>query len=338
MVSRRVSLRRGSYVAGFGKCLNGEMEVLTRSLLAIAWLLATIVPAMAWTEESVANNDLHGTLTVAAAGEREPVVLIVPGSGPIDRDGNMPGMRNDSLKLLAHGLAERGIGSLRIDKRGIGESKSAALRVEDLRVTNYVDDVISWIDVLRKRPDVSNVFLLGHSEGALIATLAAQKEKVSGLVLLEGAGLPIAEVLARQLAASGVPLALQEQSKRISESLKRGSAVKDVPPELAQLYPPTVQGYLMSWLPLDPAAELAKVTCPVLIVQGTTDFQITFDDAAHLQGASPGARLVAIAGMNHVLKNAPAGRVANLRTYNDANLPLEPRLVPSIVTFVHDHS
>ena len=293
---------------------------------------------MAWTEADIANGGLHGTLILAGNDKPAPVVLILAGSGPVDRDGNLPGRRNDSLKLLAQGLADHGIGSFRIDKRGVGESREAGLREDDLRFNTYVSDAISWLNVISAYHNVSGVFVLGHSEGALVATLAAEKEKnVAGLILVAGPGAPAAQIIARQLSAANVAPVLQTESKRISESLVRGVPVPDVPAQLSALYRPSVQNYLMSWLPLDPVAELSHVACPVLIVQGTTDVQITVDDAHRLEAAAPSARLVVIDGMNHVLKNAPEDRARNLATYSDPHLPLNPDLVPAITSFIRSN-
>ena len=311
-------------------------------ILLAATLLASIVmtsPAWAWTERDVATGAeparLHGTLTLPAGAALASGVLILAGSGPVDRNGNLPGLPNDSLKLLAHALADRGIVSLRVDKRGIGASQAAGPREMDLRVSTYVDDALSWVDVLRAEPLVSRIFLLGHSEGALVATLAAQRTKTAGLILIAGAGEPAGKVIERQLAAAKVPMSLQDASRRIVTALEAGQTVADVPPELAPLFRPSVQPYLSSWLPLDPAAELARVQAPVLIVQGTTDLQVTVADARRLAGAQPEAELVFVEGMNHVLKTASSERAANLAAYADPNLPLSPDLASSVEAFLN---
>ncbi|CCB63559.1 MULTISPECIES: alpha/beta hydrolase [unclassified Hyphomicrobium] len=305
--------------------------------MTVAAFTAISFPAMAWTEQDIVHKGLAGSLIPATGGKPGPMVLILPGSGPVDRDGNAPGMDTDSLKLVARGFADLGISSLRIDKRGVGESYAAGPRVEDLRFGTYVDDAISWLDFLRNRPDVSKLFILGHSEGALVGTLAAKKTRVTGLILLEGAGRPIADVLARQLASAGVSPKLQGISKQITERLEHGVAVPNVPAELVALYQPRVQGYLMSWMPLDPAAELSAVTCPVLIVQGSTDLQVFLDDAHQLSTALPSARLVVISGMNHILKEAPEDRAQNFATYGNSFLPLDPQLLPVLADFVRKH-
>jgi pimeloyl-ACP methyl ester carboxylesterase len=290
--------------------------------------------AATWRERPVRLGDLHGTLTVPDAGDAVAAALILAGSGPVDRDGNLPGTQGDSLKMLAHDLAGRGIPTLRIDKRGIGASKPAALHEEALRLDTYVTDAVSWLDVLQTEGKAARLFLIGHSEGALIATLAARQRPVTGLVLLAGAGEPAAGIVARQLAAAGAPPAVLDASRRVAGALARGETVADVPPELRSLYRQSVQNYIISWFARDPAAELARVSAPALIVQGTTDLQILVEDADKLAAARPDARRVLIEGMNHALKTAPAERAANLATYVAPGLPLAPELVPAIAAFV----
>jgi pimeloyl-ACP methyl ester carboxylesterase len=185
----------------------------------------------------------------------------------------LPGAPNDSLKLLAHGLAAHGIASLRVDKRGIGGSRAAGMREEDLRFGTYVDDAASWLKLLRRESRVSRMAPIGHSEGALVVTLVAQQTDVAGLILIAGASEPAARLIERQFSAADVPASLRDASRRIAASLEKGEPVPDIPPELVALYRPSVQNYLMSWFPLDPAEELAKITCPVLIVQERTIFR-----------------------------------------------------------------
>jgi hypothetical protein len=310
------------------------MRRLTTCALWIAMSLLPVVDAAAWSERDVRMEGLSGTLALPEGTHPVPGVLILAGSGPTDRNGNSPGVSNDGLKLLAHGLAAAGIASLRVDKRGIAASASEALREEDLRIENYVADAFAWLDELRGEPFISRVILLGHSEGALIATIAARRSNVAALILVSGAGEAADRIIARQLASSGMPAELQASSKRIAESLRAGRPVLDVPAELRVLYRPSVQNYLMSWLPLDPVAEFKQTTMPALIVQGTTDLQILPEDAQRLASARQGTKLVLIDGMNHVLRVAPPERRANLSTYVMPELPLAPALLPAIISFI----
>jgi uncharacterized protein len=108
-----------------------------------------------------------------------------------------------------------------------------------------------------------------------------------------------------------------------------------VPPALVALFRPGVQPYLLSWLPIDPAAELAKLDLPVLVVQGTADIQIGVKDAERLAAANPKGKLSIIDGMNHVLKEV---REASQQTasYSDPSLPLHPGLIGPIVELVRN--
>ncbi len=297
-------------------------------------VLAPMADAGAWTERDVNRSGLYGTLTLPEAPNPVRAALILAGSGPTDRNGNNPAGSNDSLKLLAHGLAAEGIASLRVDKRGVAASAGAATREDDLTIDTYVTDAVAWLEFLRGELAQSRLFVIGHSEGALIGTLAARRADVAGLVLLAGAGESADRIIARQLAAGGVPEGLQTESRRIAERLRAGQAVTDIPPDLLSLYRPSVQNYLMSWLRLDPATELARGRGAVLIVQGTTDLQILPEDAQRLAAARSDAKLLLIDGMNHVLKEAPLDRRANLNTYIKSDLPLAPELLPAIADFI----
>src|SRR5262249_54917937 len=132
------------------------------------------------------------------------------------------------------------------------------------------------------QPGVKCVVLVGHSEGALLAAMAAHTAKTCGVVSLAGAGRPAREVLRSQLTAQSVPPALLAQLDEDLTKLSAGQRVTDVPPAFATLLRPSVQPYLISWLHVDPAAELAHVTVPVLIVQGDHDLQVGVEDAQRL--------------------------------------------------------
>jgi uncharacterized protein len=281
------------------------------------------------------TGTLHGTLLVPAGVSGPlPVALIIAGSGPTDRDGNstmLPG-KNNSLKLLAEALATRGIASVRYDKRGIGASMGTATKESDLLFTTYVADAFGWLEHLRADPRFSRRIVVGHSEGSLIGAMAAQRSPVSHVVSLAGAGRPIAEVLDEQL-SRGLPPALMTDARRILGELKAGRTVDSVPQPLLVVFRPSVQPYMISWLPIDPAQEFGRLTVPVLVVQGTTDVQVTVGDADRLAKGHPRVTLETIDGMNHVLKEVrEASKQA--ASYSDPTLTLHPRLVESITRFV----
>jgi len=281
------------------------------------------------------NGALHGTLLVPnGAPTPMPVALLIAGSGPTDRDGNTPLLpgKNNGLKLVAEALAQRGIATLRYDKRGIGASMGAMGKESDLRFTTYVDDAADWLEWLRADKRFSRRIVIGHSEGSLIGVMAAQRSPVSHVVSIAGAGRPISDVLDEQL-SRGLPPDQLTDARRILAELKAGKTVDSVPPSLLMLFRPSVQPYMMSWLPIDPAREVGRLTVPVLVVQGTTDTQVNAADAERLAKGHSHATLQMIDGMNHVLKEV---REASQQTasYSDPALPLHPRLIDVITTFI----
>ncbi len=278
---------------------------------------------------------LHGSLLRPAIAHKPLVVLIIAGSGPTDRDGNSAGLpgRNDSLKLLAQGLAQAGIASLRYDKRGVGASAAAMTTETELRFEHYVDDATAWIELLARDTRFSGVAIVGHSEGSTLGMLAAQRGKVNAYVSLAGPGRPAAEALRAQLQGK-LPSSLIERNEQILQALQRGETVADVPTPLAALYRPSVQPYLVSWFRVDPAREIARLKIPVAVIQGTTDIQVTVDDAKRLAAARPGSTLHLVEGMNHVLKAVPGDSSRQGTSYSDPSLPLAPGLLEPLALFL----
>lgn len=276
---------------------------------------------------------MHGTLELPKAKAPFPLVLLVAGSGPTDRDGNQRQFKNDSLKLLAENLADRGIASLRFDKRGIGESK-VDTKEADLRFGTYVDDVVAWGAQLRKDSRFCAVAIVGHSEGALIGTLAAQRFSADGVISIAGAGRKAGQLILQQMKERAVPTELMQQVEDIVKALEAGHTVETVPPALAPLFRPSVQPYLISSFKYDPAQEIGRIKSPVLILQGSTDIQVSVDDAKLLAGANRSAKFLVIDGMNHILKDVPADLQKQFGSYADPSLPIDGRLLDEMAGWI----
>ena len=285
---------------------------------------------------STADGDLAGELLAPPhMGHKVPVVLIIAGSGPTDRNGNnMLGVRAAPYKLLAEELEKNGIASLRYDKRFIGESVPFRGRLDSLRFEDMLGDARACIRKLKADTGFSAVVVVGHSEGALLGSIAAREEKADRFISLSGVGEDATAVLKRQLAVSLPPQSLSMVNSWL-DSLHKGHRVT-VPASApaANLFAPTSQTYLMSWFKYDPSREIARLDIPVLIIQGLTDLQVGRQDAEKLKAAAPKASLVLIDSMNHVLKDAPMDRARNIATYADEKLPLDKELVRTIIEFI----
>ena len=280
------------------------------------------------------SGELFGSLLLPKSDNPVPVVLILAGSGPTDRDGNNPdGGRNDSLKRLAWVLAKHNIASVRYDKRGVAASRPATPDERNLSVEGYVDDAVAWSQKLKSDPRFGPLILLGHSEGALIATLAAPRADAAALISLSGSARPVDQVIREQLARS-LPPPLMLRSNQILDSLKAGHTDADVPAPLQPIFRPSVQPYLISLFRQDPAKAFAQLKMPALIVQGSNDMQVGVGDAQALKAAKPDAELVVIEGMNHVMRIVPADVKRQLASYKDPNLPLAAELGGKLIEFI----
>lgn len=283
------------------------------------------------------QGPLAGTLE--DAGKGAPVVLMIPGSGPTDRDGNSPrGLTAGSLRLLAEGLAADGVSSVRVDKRGMFGSKAAIADPNKVTIGDYAADVHSWVKAIRARTGAGCVWVLGHSEGSLVALAAAQQPGgICGVISVSGAGRRLGDVIREQLHASPAFAPTLDRDLAALDSLERGQRVDTAamsPLEL-QLFAPQVQDYLMDLLHYDPAKLASTLKLPFLIIQGERDLQVSVADAKALATAQPKAKLVLVPAMNHVLKDvASDDRAANIATYSDSSLPVDSALVGAIAAFV----
>ncbi len=284
----------------------------------------------------VAGGWLYGTRLVPEGARRAPLVILLAGSGPIDRNGNGGGALPNTLRLLAEGLAQRGVGALSYDRRGVGASAAAQPSELDYRFSMLVDDAGAWVRHVRDTGQYGPVVLAGHSEGALVAILAAQASPVDAVVSLAGPGRPYWQVIRDQLRRNITPA--QESTlvhaQSVLDRLARGEVPDSVSPELNTSFRSSLLPYLASFYPLDPAVELKRLRVPVLVVQGTTDLQVEDAEAEMLAGSTPGVRVLHVDGMNHALKLASPGRFQQYATYTNPRMPVVPLVLDSVAAFV----
>ncbi len=285
------------------------------------------------------NGPLGGTLA-QADGENSPIVLIIPGSGPTDRNGNGPsGLNTDTYRMIADGLRSSGVSSLRIDKRGLFGSRSATDNPDMVSLDIYGEDVRSWISVISQTIGAPCVWLLGHSEGGLVALnhAAAFPDGICGLLLAAVPGRPLADVLRDQLAQNPANAPILGQAHRAISALEAGRrlSVADLHPALQALFRPGVQDFWIDLFSFNAPDALRTYGGPVLILQGTNDVQVGLTDSDALLSANGSAERVLLENANHVLKDVrSADYFENLRTYANPEIPLHPAVVKAIVEFI----
>jgi pimeloyl-ACP methyl ester carboxylesterase len=283
------------------------------------------------------KGDLAGTFV--DAGKGAPVVVIIPGSGPTDRDGNNPlGVKAAPYRMLADALASKGVSTLRADKRGMFGSKAAIADPNVVSIADYKSDAHNWADALRKRTGAKCIWILGHSEGGLIALAAGQQPKgLCGLVLVAGPGRKLGAILRQQLQANPANAPVLPQAMAALDSLEAGKPVdpSTLHPGLQPLFNARAQPYLMDMLRVDPAKLASATKLPMLIIRGGKDIQVAAADLEALHSARPNATVLSPPDMNHVLKDVTGDdRASNLATYGDPNMPVDASLVETIATFV----
>ncbi len=289
-------------------------------------------------EQEVRAGKISGTLTIPQSDSKIPVALIIAGSGATDQNGNSLGsvVQPNSYLYLSQELAAKGIATLRYDKRGIGKSRSDLSEIQ-LRFEDFSADASVLLERLKKDSRFSSVYIIGHSEGSLLGMLAAQQTPVAGYISLAGAGRPSDEILIEQLTRQVTPSQLEEV-KRVLRSLKNGQTIpaKDIalPPSLVRgLFRDSVQPYFISWIRYDSSLEIKKLNTRIQILQGSTDIQVSVNEANLLANAI-GLKAVILEGMNHVLKTASFDSASQNRAYTDPNLPITPDLISSLQRFI----
>jgi len=263
---------------------------------------------------------LAGTLLVPKTGKPPfPAVVTITGSGQQTRDEYLPlpGLEKyRPFRQIAEALASRGIAVLRVDDRGVGNSKGA----DTLKVStsaNFADDVRAQVDFLRERRDLdpNRIVLLGHSEGGMIAPMvAASDPKIAAIVLLAGPGKRGDAIIAYQV-NQGLERdpTLTEEARakaRADQQEAMRKAIEGDPSAPEALRSPWMRYFLAH----DPLPTIRKVRQPILILQGEFDRQVTADQAELIAKAAreAGNRDVTarvFPGLNHLFLPAKTGAV-----------------------------
>ena len=275
------------------------------------------------------DQEIQGTLLSPKKQKNTPLAILIAGSGPTNRDGNQAHLKNNSLKYLAEGLAEKEISVFRYDKRIIAQMNKGTVQEDKLTFEDGVNDALLVVNYFKKK--YKNIIIIGHSEGALIGILVAQKTPVSKLISLSGAGSNSAALIEEQIKKNAPQL--KEEAQKVLNLLKKGEQVDNISPYLAPVFRKSVQPYLISWFKYDPTKEITKMKIPVFIIQGTNDLQVERKEAQLLKEAQPKAQLLFVEGMNHILKEVKTIE-ENQQSYLNPDIPTSPKLIEAIAQFI----
>ena len=306
----------------------------------IAAFIFSFVAAQNNSTEKIISINIRGVAiegTLLSNSGNQKVVIIVAGSGPTDRNGNnTAGINCNTYKMMADELAKNNIASFRFDKRAIAKSAYKNFNEGDLTFDDYVKDAIAINNYLKDSLGFKKIYFAGHSEGSLIGMIASEKTNASGYISIAGAGRPIDVVITEQVMKQSPIVGKQLDS--LLQILKTKNKLDSIPPYLFSLLRPSIQPYMISWMKYNPQTEIAKLKCPILILQGTCDIQVKIIDAENLYNANRKAKLVAIPAMTHVLKDAGENcNDKNLKTYHDPALPLNEQFSKEFISFIEAH-
>ena len=308
-------------------------------LISIFLLLSGLTSHAFYEEEVEMERNgcvLKGTLTAQDdPSQSTPLIILIGGSGPTDRNGNNPYLKNNSLLMISTVLVENGYACLRYDKRGIADSQMEIQGDQNMRFDDFVLDAVGWVDQYAADVRFHSIVLSGHSQGSLVAMLAAERnENVRAVISLSGAGEPIQNILKFQLEGQLSPQQKEEAFGKL-DSLAGGDSVVVVPDYLEGLMYPEIQPFMKSWMKYDPAKIIADLRIPILLVNGTTDLQVTIDQVELLAAANENAEKVIIKNMNHVLKfTKETQMLSQMEVYGDPDVPLHKKLIKTILSFL----
>lgn len=278
---------------------------------------------------------------VGGAQGRLPAVVLVPGSGQVDRDEFVAGI--PIFGQIASGLADAGFLVVRYDKRGVGQSGG---RLESATLSDYAEDARAIVAFLDKRKDVDpkRIALVGHSEGAWASFVAASRDnRVARVVAIAGPGLTGAQLVLEQQRhlLSQLSLSDAERKERIDLQMKIQAAVlgggswDGVPEELRKQ---ADTPWFQSFLAFDPARVVKDVHQPLLIVQAELDRQVPPPHGERLlalaraRKKNPVSDLITVPGINHLLVPAKTGEVSEYGTLGDVSV--SPAVIEAIAGFL----
>lgn len=283
-------------------------------------------------EDISINNMIDGTLLFPERSKKATLAIIIQGSGPTDRDGNQTNLKNNSLKFLAEGLYKKNIASFRYDKRLVKLIKEGKFKEEDANFNDFIKDAKEVVSYFNKDDRFSKIIIIGHSQGSLVGMIAAQEVGVDKYISIAGAGQEIDDVVIDQLKVQAPNFV--DSARKSFDDLRVYGVVQNYDSNLATIFRPSLQPFMYSWMQYNPQTEIAKLSIPVLIINGDNDIQVQVSEAEKLKNANPDAQYKIIKNMNHIFKEIKGDLTENQQSYNNEELPIMPKLIEIVSSFI----
>lgn len=281
-------------------------------------------------EEILVFNDaieLPGTLTYSK--ENIPLIIWVHGSGNVDRNGNQGNMiKANYIKQFRDQINQHDIAFFSYDKRTANPKNANYLRAT--LFDDFVADAEQIIAHFRASQRFSEIILVGHSQGSLVAMLAS--EKIDKFISLAGPSDRFDKAIIAQISQQSSEFA-EVASAHFQELFETGT-IKQVNPLLASIFSKPNLAFIRSWSQYTPSVEIQKISIPTLIINGTKDLQVKSSAAETLHKALPKSTLVLINSMNHVLKNIEKD-TDNMNSYYTSNFELSAALISAVENFIN---
>lgn len=288
------------------------------------------------------DDALPGTLTLPDGDGPFPVVLLVHGSGPNDRDESLMG--NKPFRDIAYGLAAAGVASLRYDKRSFARPQSLAQYGDKLTVRQEViDDAVAAVALLRTRKEIdpARVYVLGHSLGGLLAPRIAKESGADGVIIMAGATGSLADKIIEQseyIAGLDDTVTTEEaaQIAELKETFAELRAAQADGTKSGAWFLGAPVGYYTDLETYDGPAEAAALTIPTLALQGARDYQVTLKDFGRWQRALADSRhacMKVYGDLDHLMR--PGEGKSSPADYEMAR-PVAPAVIADIAAFVHE--
>ena len=276
------------------------------------------------------NNYIAGTLLSNGSIESQDLVIIIGDSGPTDRNGNQNFLKSNTLKKLATALTSDSIASFRYDKRIVKQIRRGNVNMK-ITFDDFVTDAKSVINYFKSQNIFSNIYVIGHGQGSLVGMLSLE-DNVDGFISVAGSGKDIGDVIVDQV--NNTARQYIEDTRRVIKSLKEGKTTRDYPQALAAMFNLETQPFMMSWMAYNPSEVIKNIDIPMLIINGTKDFQVPEEDAKLLANANTNSEFIVIENMNHVLFTIEGDNLENSKSYNESFREINSELTKTILSFI----